>query len=212
MTAGISQELIAFTAGHAMILHKEKQNMELIDLFKGFDLNKLKDKDLKGVAAGIGYMLITEPVISKGIKDPSQAEALISEESMKWMKKIIGGNILDKAKMVAAVYKNMKKAPAGTDPVIVDVDVEPMIRTVENMHIHNMSDEDYHKIGDELARLAVRTGNFKDILSRPAVSETALTTDAASKIFTAMKIALQQKDVLIQQAEESKARAQKKAE
>ncbi len=175
--------------------------MELIDLISGFDLNKLKDEDLKKVSQGVALMLVTEPAL----KNPSIAETMISRQMNQCMHQIINGNIIEKIKMVAAVRKYMKAVPENTKTNYTDVDVKPMLQVTKDMHIHHMKEEDYQKIADEFARLAM-----EGIPLSSSDSYADITSNASDKIYTAIKLALNEKDALIKMAEESKKKAQKK--
>jgi len=178
--------------------------MELIDLISGFDLNKLKDSDLKKVSRGVAMMLVTRPVLDASAKDTSVAKSVISQKMNACMHQIIDGNILSKIKMIAEVRKNMKAVPDHTQTNFTDVDVRPMLAVTKDMHIHHMHEEDYQKIADEFSRLAMEG---LPLSSDNPLSD--LTANASDKIYTAIKLALNEKDTLIKMAQESKNRAQK---
>ncbi len=176
--------------------------MELIDLFSGFDLDNVKDSDLKTIAKGLTVTIIRSPLEKKCPADLNTARAIVSETMNKYLHDIINGGVFTKAKMISTVTFNI---PRGKDLTAewTDIDVKPMVALVSDMHIHHMKEEDYKEIADEFARLAVMTGKFPELFDSTLSQNQAMMSDCASKIYTALKMALKEKDFLMEQASES---------
>ena len=173
--------------------------MELLDLFSGFDLDHVKDSDLKTIAKGLAVTVVRSPLEHKHPADISQAYAAVSDTMNSYLHSIINGNIFTKAKMISTVTVNIARAGDLTVEK-ADIDVMPMLKIVENMHIHHLSEPEYKQIADEFARIIVMTGIFPENFDSALSKKKALISDAASKIYTALQMALKEKDFLIEQA------------
>lgn len=174
--------------------------MEILELFSGFDLNNVKDSDLQTVAKGLAVTLVTKPLKEESPADLNQAAVLVSNTLNRYLHKVIEGNALTKAGMIATVTMNLRKAPKE-QLKIVSLDTAPMLELVSDMHIHHLQPADYQAISDEFARLVTETGEFPILFHPGALAEDAICTDTANKIYTALKMALNDKDALLEKAQ-----------
>ncbi len=194
--------------------------MEIIDLLSGFDLDKLKDKDIQAVARGLSVTFVLKPFRQFVSPGTAVSASLISSirsacenELIRYMHKAIDGSILDKISMVAAVTRNAGKADRYPAVKAMDVDPSEMLETVKNMHIHSMSQEDYRACARAFTNIIFSQGALAEIAGRQTVDESAIRAaegDVISRIYSFLLLAAGKKSELISLAEESKKRAEKK--
>ena len=189
--------------------------MEIIDLLSGFDLDHLKDKDLQNLAKGLAVTFIEKPLNTFDGTVPdesseSQMMTAVSAAFIKYMKKALEGGVFDKISMVASVTKNIAAGKSLRDCSDTPLDPSGFVKLVEAKHLHALSENDYHEISMSLSHLLLDEGPLSMMkehhIRLEAHSLKTVTVSAADRIYTGLKMALAEKDSLIQAAEESKQR------
>ena len=195
--------------------------MELIDLLGELHLDKVNDRTLQKAAQGLAFDLLLDPLENElrtnTIMDKAEKErlgSLLRESIIAALKTVVEGSMFTKVKAALNVKKKADRKTGLPAAELTDIDIQPLIDDAEKMHIHHMSEEDYRILADHIITIFLESGPSAELFTWNSVcnaqAKTVLQTDAVNKIYTGLKTALHHQDMLIERAEESKQRAQKK--
>ena len=186
--------------------------MEIIDLLSGFDLDHLKDKDLRSLSRGLAVTFVRRPLQKHTGSVPGADEMKESsvQEFIRYLKKAILGNVFDKAAMVASVTKNIVSSKSMPDPQEVPLDPSGIVEIGSSMHFHHMSEEDFRTLASSAADLLLDGGPLYMLEEHGMKLDDStlktVTATAADRIYTGLKMALAEKDALLEAADDSKKR------
>ena len=195
--------------------------MELIDLLGELHLDRVNDRTLQKAAQGLAFDLLLDPLEKELRKDTildhtekERLSALLRESIIAALKTVVEGSMFTKVKAALNVKKKADRKTGLPAAQLTDIEIQPLLDDAENMHIHHMSEEDYRVLADHIIRIFLESGPAAELFEWNTIygeqAEYTLQTDAVNKVYTGLKTALHNQDVLIERAEESKQRAQRK--
>lgn len=195
--------------------------MELIDLLGELHLDRVNDRTLQKAACGLAFDLLLDPLEKElrtnTVLDPAEKErlsVLLRESIIAALKTVVEGNMFTKIKAALNVKKKADRNTGLPAAELTDIEIQPLLDDADRMHIHHMSEEDYRILADHIIRIFLGSGSAAELFDWNTVysdqAKYTLQTDAVNKVYTGLKTALHNQDFLIERAEESKQRAQRK--